>query len=366
MNVRPLLLLVIFMLSCASSQAQITITAADMFNETGSYYLAYANHFDPNDPSTSFPCSHLMGAVGGPQLWDFSNGPTNEVSRFDYLAPGGADVAEAFPQATLTEQKSTTFEGQTKTNALYFSQIPGIGRKVFGFYDPEFSSLTPTNVFQPPIVDFPDEIRYLDTWNTTFTLFTTIDVPLLNVSFPAQLNYSSVFTVDAYGTVDLPKLGFGSALRINEAQTIAIAVDLDGTGDYQNIETDYTRNYYWLRPAHGIVAQLNSVQSTAPPPSDFDQATAFLRMFETNHKPVDSGTGIHPVTDLVVSYSKDDGQVLLKWSAPAGTRKFRVEYSGDLSSALPWTALSTLDNQYYLLDASSGTKVKFYRIVSLQ
>jgi hypothetical protein len=89
-------------------------------------------------------------------------------------------------------------------------------------------------------------------------------------------------------------------------------------------------------------------------------------MFETNHKPVDSNTGIHAVTDLVVSYSKEDGQVLLKWSAPAGTRKFRVEYSTDLSSSASWTALSTLDSQYYLLDASAGANAKFYRIVSLQ
>jgi len=341
------------------------MTSADMFNEAGTYYLAYANHFDPNDPSTSFPSSHLMGVAGGPQLWDFSTGPTNDLSRYDYVLPAGLDGADAFPLATIAERKATTFEGQTKTNALFFQQVPGVGRKVYGFYDSDFSSQTPTNVFQPPIVDFPDEIRYQDTWTTSFTLFTTIDVPLVDASVPAQLNYSSVFTVDAFGTIDLPKLGFGSALRVNEAQTIAIAVDLEGTGDYQNVETDYTRNYYWLRPSHGIVAQLNSVQSTAPPPDDFDQATAFSRMYETNHKVVQGGTGPNAVTDLSVTYSQDNGQVLLKWSAPASTRKFRVEYSTDLSNPASWVPLATLDNQYYQLDTTSGEK-RFYRVVSLE
>jgi hypothetical protein len=81
---------------------------------------------------------------------------------------------------------------------------------------------------------------------------------------------------------------------------------------------------------------------------------------------VDTSTGLHPVTDLVISYSKEDGQVLLKWTAPPGTRKFRVEYAANLNGSVSWTPLSTLDNQYYLLDASAGASAKFYRIVSLQ
>jgi hypothetical protein len=182
-------------------------------------------------------------------------------------------------------------------------------------------------------------------------------------SIPAQITFSSTFTVDAWGIVDLPELGFGDALRVSEEQTISVAVDLEGQGQYEHIEDDYTRNYYWLQPGRGIVAQLNSLQSSSPPPEKFDRATAFVRMFKTNKKLVAGCSDPSPVNDLKLSIN--DGKVLLKWTKPQCAKQFRVEYTSNPTGT--WTQLGSLTSNGFMLDETAKQDpVRFYRIISLR
>jgi len=259
-------------------------------------------------------------------------------------------------------------EGTNSVSWLFFEQVPGTGRKVYGFYDTSFSSDQPDNVFNPPIIDFPDTIHYGDVWNTTTTITTLVSLidPDISGSIPVQVTFSSAFKVDAYGTVELPLLSFGDCLRVNENETITTAADLDGTGNYQPVETDYAHNFYWLRPGYGICAQINSTQASSPPPDNFDQATAFMRMFETNKKPgTSTNTGIAAVTDLraVVNGS----QLLIKWTAPPATQHFRLEYSNSTLAPASWKPLTTITNltQPFYLDTTSSDTMRFYRVVSL-
>jgi hypothetical protein len=338
-----------------------------MMNQTGLYYRAYANAYDPKDPSTGFATGHIMGSTGSGQFWDFSGGPTNRVYRYDYLSPAGIAEAADFPEAKIAEKK-TTENSPDGASWLFFEQVQAVGRKVYGFYDSEFSADTPSNVFNPAITDFPDQIRYNDTWSTSTTILTSIAVvdPEIFDAFDAQITFTSTFKVDAYGTIELPKLGFDDGLRVNESQTIAIAVDLEGNGQFQNIETDYTRNYYWLRPGLGIVAQLNSTQNTTPPPDNFDQATVFTRLFETNKKPEEPCATPGSVNDLKISVNARK-QVLLKWGAAACTSQYRVEYSST-GAAEPgsWKSLGNPISQQYYLDEAPVDSQRFYRIVSLK
>ncbi len=186
------------MAASVAGHGQVTITATDMFNQAGLYYQGYANYFDPNDSTTSYPTAGVMGATGGPQLWDFTTGPTNQVFRFDYLAASNVAEAVSFTNATLVERKTVVGGTNTTPSDLFFTQVPGVGRTVYGFYDTTFSAETPANVFSPPIVDFPDQIHYNDTWTTSTMITTTIDVPLVGMSFPSQVTFSSQFTVDAW------------------------------------------------------------------------------------------------------------------------------------------------------------------------
>jgi hypothetical protein len=352
---------------------QTTITSADMFNETGLWYTAYANDYQPSDPSSSFPVANVMGSKGASQFWDFTTGPTNKMIRYDYLDPVAVPEAVDFPNAKIVERKSVN--DTNEIGFLMFEQVQGLGRRVYGFYDAAFSPDTPSNVFNTPIVDFPDQIDYGDTWTTSTSFTTSIAVgipPELGdlsdgetiESIPAQLTFSSTFTVDAWGTVDLPKLSFGDALRVNEEQTISVAVDLEGQGQYEHIEDDYTRNYYWLQPGHGIVAQLNSVQSTSAPPEKFDRATAFLRMFKTNKKAVAGCTDPIPVNDLKLSINSD-GKVLLKWTKPQCAKQFRVEYTSNPTGA--WNQLGDVTANGFMLDETAKQdSARFYRVISLR
>ncbi len=375
MNLR-LSLLAGALLTSMAARGQVTITGADMFNQAGQTYSAYANDFKPSDPSTSFAVANVMGSEGASQFWDFTSGPIDKVLKYDYLDVAAVPEAVDFPKAKIVERKSVNETNEV--SYLMFEQVPGLGRRVYGFYDAKFSPGTPANVFNASIVDFPDQINYGDSWTTSATITTSIgiDIPIppdpedpdagLGDEFfeiPAQITFTSTFNVDAWGIVDLPELGFGDALRVDEEQTISVAVDLDGEGQYQHIEDDYTRNYYWLQPGRGIVAQLNSLQSSSPPPEKFDRATAFVRMFRTNKPPVVGCTDATPVTDLKLSIS--DGKVLLKWTKPQCAKEFRVEYTSNPTGS--WTQLGTITpNTFMLDDTTSQDAARFYRIISLR
>ncbi|MHB8524161.1 MAG: hypothetical protein ACYDH9_25855 [Limisphaerales bacterium] len=371
-----------------TAASPVSITATDMYANLGWYYYAYGNAFDPLNPATSFPCTGLMGTTNGPQLWDFSKGPTNVVYRYDYVPATNAppDVLAIFPaQATMAEQQTVVGTNvavtvisanppasDANTSWTFFQQEPGVGRRVYGFYDPYSANQnfaeSPAVVFPQAFIDWPDTIRFGDAWTASYTVTTTND--LIGSPLAMQQVYSSSFTVDAFGTIDLPaSIGFLDALRVNETQTIDTYIDSGfGTGGGWTLqETDYAVNYYWLSPGHGVVAQLDSTQLGSPTPN-FDQATAFIRMFATNHKPSTGGTttGPSPVTDLSIAYSSNNGQVLLKWTAPSGTRQFQVQYTTGAFDAASWQSLASLTNVAYVLDNTKADQQRFYRVVSVK
>lgn len=356
----------------ARSSAQPVITRADLFNQTGLYYRAYANHYNPMDITggTAYIVPpNLIGDAGPDRFWDFSTGPTDKVLRFDYLDPSTIVQAADFPNATIAEQM--TDERDESRQWLFFEQVPGVGRKVYGFYatNPLF---TPSNVFIPPIVDFPDTIAFGQEWSTS-----TIYENTLSLSDPdpeegglfelaQRTTLSSTFKVDAHGTVILPDpIGtFGQALRINEQVTIDIAIDF-GEGQFDHVETDYTRNYYWVMPGYGIVAQLNSTQASSPPAEKFSRAISFMRLFETNKKVDNTGGGCElpdPVSNFRIRVSNK--LILLSWTKAVCATKYSVEYTTDMKT---WTALGNpTENVFWQGENTANGKARFYRVVSLK
>jgi hypothetical protein len=361
-------LICLFVLSGAAlAHGQVTITSADMFNQVGLYYRAYANDYDPLDTTggTAYSVpSTLIGTVGTNQFWDFSTGPTNKIFRYDYISPTGLVQAADFPNAKIVEQQ--TDETTSEQQWLFFEIIPGSGRRVYGFYadNPEFTP--PSTVFDQPVVDFPDPIPYGWKWTASETYQTSLTFSDFVV--PAEVTQSSDFTADASGTIVLPdQLGtFGQGLRISEEETISVSADL-GEG-LQNVDTEYAHNYYWLMPNKGIVAQLNSTQSSSPPPANFTRATAFLRMFETNKKGTSTGGGcVDPqaVTDLRIRVS--NGVILLSWSKAQCANQYTVEYTVDPGDSSSWKALGPPTAGTFWQGESLATgPTRFYRVVSLK
>src|ERR1051326_3540812 len=191
-----------------SSQAQISITASDMFNQPGQYYRAYANATN----NTSVSVSGMLGNTGGPQLWDFTGGPAEVIYRFDSLAATNAPHGAAFVAAgaRIAEQKSAE-SGAASQALFYFTQDATRGRLAYGFYDPEFAAgigaSDPQEVFSSVLIDFPATIRYGDRWNasTTFTnniTFGDPDDPTSLLSVDLLIEYSAADVADAYGVAN--------------------------------------------------------------------------------------------------------------------------------------------------------------------
>jgi hypothetical protein len=361
--------------SGAASLAQPVITSGDLFNQAGQYYRAYANKYDPMDPTggTAYAVpANLIGSAGTGQLWDFSKGPKDKIFRFDYIPPTGLAEATDFPNAKIVEKK--TDETDNSNEWLFFEQVPE-GRKVYGFYA-ENPLFTPSNVFVPPIVDFPDRITYDKQWNTSTTYQSDLSFndpdPDGGGTFNIrqQVTTSSSFHVDAAGTMILPDElpGFGEGLRISEEVTIEVAVDF-GDGSFDPVETDYTRNYYWVMPGYGIVAQLNSTQASSPPPPNFSRATAFIRMFETNKKLSTGGGGCTQpaaVSDLKIRVN-NTGAVLLTWNKAECATQYRVDFTTGRSSPLSWTSLGQpTTNSFWQGENITLDPTRFYRVISLK
>jgi len=85
----------------ASCQAQITITSDDMFNQPGEYYRAYANQ--PPALLNRFPVTVAgrIGEPGGPHYWDFTEGPTDEIYRYEYIEQENTIVWNSFRRRPL-------------------------------------------------------------------------------------------------------------------------------------------------------------------------------------------------------------------------------------------------------------------------
>lgn len=381
MKSNPVLLRIGWLAAVAGSplavQAQVTFTAADMFNQAGQYYRAYANAAN----NTSINVSGLLGQAGGPQAWDFTSGPTDVTYRFDYVAaagtPNGANFVTAGAQ--LAEQKTDEAD-PALPSWLYFTPDPTRGRLTYGFYDPGFSvalgglgslfgDAFAENLFNPALNDFPATIRFGDQWTGSTTYWNAIgfgdpeDPDGGLFSMDIQFAYSSVAVVDAYGIVNLPGIGFGDCLRVNELVTYDVSVD-DGSG-FQHLETDYLRNYYWLRPGHGIVVQITSQQSnSAPPNENFTTAAAIVRMFETNHPEGGDPLPGGGIQGLKLTLGKSGG--LLQWTALPSVSSYRVEYT--TSAGGGWQAVGAPTTANFLVDALAGkpeTPARFYRVVGL-
>ena len=351
--------------SVGAARGQVTITADDMFNKPGQFYRAYIN-------ATDAAVSGRLGKPGGPQAWDFTTGPTDKILRFDYLPPDENPFPDVFPEAGIVERK--TDESSGSLAYLFLEQVPGRGRKVFGFFDPEFGAGSQASVFATPIFDFPETIGMNDSWATSVSfiseiglLDTEVDpndpfgVGGFSFSIPLRINMSSTFEVDAYGIVNQPGVGFGDALRVNELQTISIDADLTGDGQFDNVSTDFVRTYYWLRPGLGIAIQITSIQQSTPPPEEFSTAIAFVRTFETNHPKGEDRPIVAGVTGLKATFGGNS--VLLNWDSAPNVTSYIVEYTDNIGDPSSWKSLGETVSNFLIDTEIADHGVRYYRIV---
>ncbi len=338
-------ILAAMLLSLNWVQGQVIITSQDMFNAVGQYYRLYAN-------KNNVDVTGLLGNPGGPQTWDFTSGPKDTIYRFDYVDVNDGGNGIDFPLAKIAERQMNEATGTPKA-WMYLDQVPGTGRRNFGFVNPK--DLISEGQFDPPIVDFPDPLKYLSSWNVS-TTFDFVYQDLLDM----RIAYTANAKVDAYGTIILPGLGALPCLRVNEVDEQNTMID-DGSGDFTSASLDYIHIYYFLSPGHGIVAEIHSQSASTAPPDNFTTASQFTRMFDLSRTAATKGPG--PVTDLTIGLQA--GVVVLNWSKTTNTTSYQVEYTTGLGGTNTWQLLKSTTTDF-LLDASlASTPRRFYRVISL-
>lgn len=370
-----MLFIIVGAAAVSAARGQTIITAEDMFNKVGQYYKAYANTKD-------YVLAGELGKAGTNQFWNFTKGPTNDIYRFDYVGVNEGGFGKDFPQAKFAERK--TEQGDGSQAWLFLEQASGRGRVVYGFYEPKFPSIlgssNPSHPLDPPIVDFPETIRYGDAWEASTSYRTDIilsdsepdpDDPTGGggtFGIPIRVVRNSAAKVDAYGIINLPGIGFGDALRVNELVEQVTEADLFGEGSFETVSTDYIRNLYWLRKDRGIVAQITSRQQSTQPSDEFTTAAAFIRMFETNHG--ESTVAVPPPPEGITGFTITMGQglvrqALLNWNTHPRAFSYKVEYTSDPSKPESWITLQTTQSNHLLDTTVSGASVRFYRITGV-
>ena len=190
------------MAGAMAAQGQITITGADMFNQVGQYYLAYAN--DPNSTNT-VDVSGMLGTAGSvTQAWNFTTGPQDVTNRYDYLAASNTPYGADFVATGAQMAQQLTIEGATNgLEWFYFTQDPVKGQIDYGLHEPSPGPVLMDWVFTSPLQDFPASIHYGDSWSGATVFYTTYS------RVPVQITLTSTDTVDAFGYVTLPNNGSG-------------------------------------------------------------------------------------------------------------------------------------------------------------
>jgi hypothetical protein len=350
------------------ASASVTITSYDMFHEVGQWYRVYAN-------SGPVSVSGRLGTAGPDQVWDFTFGPQNKVRRFDYVPVHEEGYGVHFPEAKFAERMTDESTGSARY--LYLDQIPGTGRRNFGYYDPNLMPIddedraeldSPMGVFQPPIVDFPESIRYGDNWSVASEWYTTV------MGFPAKALRTATAKADASGLINLPGLGFDEGVRINYLAHWSLQVEIPSFDpeDPDGVEilpiSFYNRTYYWLRKNHGIVVTISSSDqyTTSPPPDDFPMASEFTRQFELS-RPTGSPAP-QPVTGLRMERGtgSSSNRWLLTWEKGFNASSYRVEWTQNPGDPVSWQTLTTTTQTWVLTDHVPGPENRFFRIVSIE
>ncbi|MFN0128274.1 MAG: hypothetical protein ACKV19_16495 [Verrucomicrobiales bacterium] len=322
----------------AAATAQVSLTSAIFPFEIG-HERAYATH-----ANATADVAGLVGPEGGPQVWDFTSGPADNVYRYSNFAPADSPSPGGFPSAQIAEKLTIAADG--KTAFTYYAKSAR-GRELLGFHDgianPEF----PLVIFRSPLRDFPQNIEFGAVWTDTTTFPT--QQSLLGSVYDLEVTLHIESKVDAYGTLRLPGLGDMEVLRVNELDRQETLLE---TAAGSIVLSDiYVRVIYWISREYGIVAQISSDASEFILETDsLVTASRFLRLSEFNNPSPSFAATIMPV---------DGSSVRLNWNPLPGVTRYTVESTTTLA-ADGWQLWKSVDGTS--IDAPIDAPFRSFRV----
>jgi hypothetical protein len=224
-------LFAIILLTAGYSNAQITITAADFTAQlaVGHKVTSYAN-FSITSANIGSP---------GSTSWDFSSLVSESQFVTESKNKNSSTYSSDFPNAQYASYYEGTFSGVFSQSWVYNSIGPDYYIDGTGTFTSPSGINTTSNVsYTPKKKQYQLPIANNSTWNSsgTQTIKTTIVMPIIGNQITTVVqNYSSNYTVDAYGTVKMPGGKILSALRIKAVTSLT-----------SNSQTTTTVNYIIL------------------------------------------------------------------------------------------------------------------------
>lgn len=333
--------LLLVLLAGAPAGAQINFVASGLPHTVGEYSRAYQD--------TDADVTALTAVGTGAQWWDLSQAqqPTEVVVRTDIIPAADGVFGDNFPDAVYAEQETVE---PGSAGAWRYYTLTSTGRVYYGFYTFASTGFFPPT-FDPPTIDVPAEVHPGRTWTRSLSWPDIVFDPGFNF-VPISNYFIATASVDAYGTLVLPKLGPTPALRVHETHGYFVTETI--TNSLVDIHTN--QYYYWLVPGLGVAAQvLLYGNNTVHPPTPLPYTNATTRLFEANY--FTNATGVATIGALNIHLQ--NGVAALDWpetNSPAG---YRLESASRLFPA-DWQLLG-LPTSNLWFDGLTSTQ-RFYRV----
>ena len=241
-------LLFLFLLSIAlTSNAQITITSADLPTAGSSFITA-----------TDTLYSGIISSGGAAQVWNYSQLVNHSQDTFTFQSAAGTPYASSFPGSTLAANSPTDsvwayFQNSANgmyLNGVYTYSVVGVGGA---------SNLA--LVYNPAQIYIPTPFTYGSTRNevSRFQIDVTSTPPNIRVIRRTE----STLTGDGYGSLTTPYATYPNTIRIKSVDLSydSVYVDIFGLGFYTLAQTSQSQvsSYRWYKNGNpSLVLSMNA------------------------------------------------------------------------------------------------------------
>ena len=247
---------ILFLLFSNEVHSQITLSSGDILGLVGTSRIF--------EEDTTGSVIVDVGSPGANQTWDFrSVGLQVQMINVEFLVPQGTPFEADFQQSNFVE--NVTFPSSPGSEVYIYSEVTNSSYSELGdgIITPDTSFINFDVGGQVPL-----PIAFNNTWTET-----RIDT---SPGFPAFATISidtSINTVDAWGTVQLPE-GTFDCLRVRSDETEITQSIISGV--VTSTDTTTCIEYVWVTQDHFLVAEASSQENDTDP--NFTDASFFQRL----------------------------------------------------------------------------------------
>ncbi len=241
--------------------SQISVTSDDLLSLVGKNFTT--------EEDTSISIQVNVGNSGANQIWDFTSMTIENpaLSSNEFISATGTPFADDFPNANLVSKTNSSSEGYDFELYQYFNVTSNLfvnlGSGYFSASQPEFNSVT---FYDDDLAPLP--MQYGSAWTSI-----TSDTTSFDASSGSIYKDSTVNTVDAWGTVQLPS-GNYQCIRIRSDSWTVTQLYLPGF-EFPP-DTSKSISYTWINNEYYMVASTGSQDGDTNP--NFTDASYFSRM----------------------------------------------------------------------------------------